>query len=310
MRTQMGWLVVAVVVALAGCGAAKETVVRPDGSRVERPSADADYRAYLDNVAAAAQRRADREAERAATASALASQCGGDAVCVTSIGMALLLGRDGAGAGGGEPMPAAPAPKVSGWDRMVGVVHAVTPLAGIWAGVDAGRQNRRASVETARITWEGMRGIVGDTASAMGAVAAGAQPSITVGGDYVSGTQHHGDYAGRDSWSVGRDYTGGDRTDVGRDQIGRDQFQGPVAGGDQIGRDRIDVRARRIFSPGDERHDSPGPYDGDCREGADCSTRPIVPEPPTDEPEPDRCAPIPTWNGTQVVLVRPNIEGC
>lgn len=101
----------------------------------------------------------------------------------------------------------------------------------------------------------------------LGRVIEGATPSVTVGGDYISGQQHIGD-------NVGRDYITGH---VG-DAIGRDRF-----GRDQIGRDQ--VIGDRNLNRG--RQDSPGPIDdhsGDCREGTDCS---VTPPPAPPDPDPD-----------------------
>ncbi len=71
---------------------------------------------------------------------------------------------------------------------------------------------------------------------------------MTVGGDYVTGTQ------------VGRDYITGNPVTVGRDQVGGSQYQGPVAGGDQ-------------------RWNSPGPVDGGCQ-GDGCQPQPTPPTTP------------------------------
>jgi hypothetical protein len=102
--------------------------------------------------------------------------------------------------------------------------------------------------------------------SFLGRVIDAAQPSIHVGGDYVTGQV--GD-------NIGRDYITGQVGDyAGRDQVGGDQTH---AGRDIITGDRNHNRGRQ---------DSPGPiiddHSGDCREGADCSA---PPPPPDTDPE-------------------------
>jgi hypothetical protein len=102
----------------------------------------------------------------------------------------------------------------------------------------------------------------------LGRVVESAQPSVTVGRDYITGSQHIGD-------AVGRDLISGHVGDaIGRDRIGRDQVH---VGRDQITGDRNHNRGRQ---------DSPGPIEsGDCRDGADCSTQPPPPPPPDPDPE-------------------------
>lgn len=126
----------------------------------------------------------------------------------------------------------------------------------------------------------------------VGAIAGRA--SVQVGGDYITGSQHTGDYAGRDiiSGHVG-DY-------AGRDIISGTQHQGDYTGRDHAGRDlvagnRTDTRTTTTTRIGIDinnengRWDSPGPFDdrrGNCREGADCSVVPPPVEPPSEPVDP------------------------
>lgn len=204
---------------------------------------------------------------RMASLARMVDACAGDARCVETVaGYAALASVAGTGGGSGSQI-AAPQREPGGVEKFAMVMGAVSPLAQAGLGFLSHRESSRAQVETTRILWGGLSDIVGSTTGRMADVAAGATPSITVGGDYVPGSQHHGDYAGRDLISGHQGDT------IGRDRIGRDQHVG-----DRSGRDL--ARGDRNFNTG--RQDSPGPFDesGDCRDGGDCSEP--APPPPDD----------------------------
>lgn len=148
----------------------------------------------------------------------------------------------------------------------LGVLGALPGLGQVWATVEAGRNG----VEMARINAEREVGLAAEWGSTTRGVAdafSNLPPSISVGRDYITGSQHIGD-------------------SVGRDQIGGDQHVGDAIGRDVIGGDRIDNRGN-IGT--ENRIDSPGPFehDGDRCIGDNCQGLPPPDPEPTPEPEPD-----------------------
>jgi hypothetical protein len=215
---------------------------------------DPNYLLYRESVQAAQA----AEVQRLASISDAAQACNGDATCVVSVaGFAALAAQ-----GGGR------APQLQQYQRQrgaaenlaLGVLGALPGLAQVYATVDAGRRN----VDIARIGAEREVGIAHAWAGVTTGVAeafAGQAPSTYVGGDLISGTQHIGDW-------------------VGRDNAGRDQRTGDDIRRDTIGGNRTDFGAGNRF-------DSPGPWrdvgNGPRCEGAGC--QPVNPPPVDPEGE-------------------------
>ena len=222
---------------------------------------DANYTAYLQAQAAADQR--DKVA-RGSVADAAAS-CNNDATCVVAVaGFAAMAMQSGSGRPSVQPYVRQP----GAFEKFgLAAIGALAPLAQAYAAIDAGRN----SVDIARIGADREVAVTqawSQTTTGVAEAFAGLAPStaITVGGDYVTGTQHIGDSIGRDA--IDGDQHVGDA--VGRDSIGGDQHLGDAIGGDDN-------------SGNSGRIDSPGPYEsGDRCTGEQCQAPP-APEPAPDE---------------------------
>lgn len=229
---------------------------------------DANYSAYLRVV----EQREAQEAQRFATLSASAAACKDDRCVETVTAMAALASVAGNRSG------AAIAPfqrqRSAAEAVTLGVLSALPGLGQVWATVEAGRN----SVEVARIGAEREIGIAQAwSGTALGIADAFSQlpPTVQVGRDYITGSQHVGD-------TVGRDQIGGDQH-VG-DEIGGSVIGGDNIGRDAIGRDRID----NAGNLGDRnRIGSPGPFDNDTDNGDRCTGDNCQGLPPPPDPEPD-----------------------
>lgn len=217
---------------------------------------DADYERYATAIEAQAQATSAMIAGLAAATSA----CNGDARCVEHVSSMAALAM--AGSGRGSTMQA-PQRKPTGAENFAMVMSGMNPLLGGMMNAYVGIEQSKSSERMAEAQYSFLGGVIRDTSAASVAISASG-PRITVGGDYVPGTQT----------VVGRDQVGGDQTHVGRDQIGRDQHIGDTVGGDQAGRDN-----NTNSHVGDnDRNTSPGPYTGSCV-GDGCQ--------PVTTPEPD-----------------------
>lgn len=161
------------------------------------------YRDYL-QAQAAADARADAQL---ATISQQATACSDD-TCRVAIAGFLALSR---GAAGGQRSVAPPAPKAAS-----GILGFTKDLAGLAVNAYLGNEGQR----TTRALYSTFGSIVGSIAD---------RPTVQVGGDYITGTQHIGD-----AIDVGADYVVGDGNATNGAQIG-DRY-----GDDYTGRDRVD----------------------------------------------------------------------
>lgn len=192
------------------------------------------YAAYLEFVG---QQQA-RANERVAGIAAAAQSCN-DARCVENVAaMAALASVSG---GGNAVLPAPPPRELSGAEKFAAVAGALSPLAGVLVNGAVQWHQADTSRDVSLAQYGALDHITSSTVGAMANVATGATPSITVGGDYVPGTQ------------IGGDAVGGSQTRVG---------------GDQIGRDRVDNNGLI----GDYNHwQSPvDNHAGDCRDSSAC----------------------------------------
>lgn len=196
---------------------------------------------------------ANFQARETAKATALGKCSESDDVTGCMLGVALVFS---------DPYQRAP----TGLEQATGMAKVVTPglvaLGSSYAGtVQAGY---RRDVDIAEATT--VERIVLGSADRMAAVAEGALPDITVGGNYGN-TQ-----------TIGGDLIGGDRveTSVGGN-LGDTQTSIVEVGRDQTGGDHIDNSGNYGT---DNRQDSPGPIDN-SDDGDDCSgesCNPITPE--------------------------------
>lgn len=194
---------------------------------------DANYNSYLQAHAAAEQREA-----LARDSIADAADCNGDATCVVAAKgfAALALAAAGQGSEISQYVRQPSAAERFG----LAFVGALAPLANAYVALDAGRNN----VDIARIGAEREIAVTqawSDTTTGV-AEAFGLLPpstSITVGRDYITGTQHVGD-------AIGGDYITGH---IG-DSVGRDQIDGDQHVGDYTGRDDNSENSGRIYSDG------------------------------------------------------------
>jgi hypothetical protein len=209
---------------------------------------DVNYAAYLQAQAAADQRD---KAARGSVADAAAS-CKDDPTCVVAVaGFAALAANGATAAAGGSVKPYVRQPGT--WERFgLAAIGALAPLAQAYTAVEAGRNNveiarigAQREVDVTRAWSETTQGV----AEAFGMLSPSSQ--ITVGGDYVTGTQHIGDT-------------------IGRDLIGGDQHVGDAVGGDQIGGDNHvgDAIGGNDNSGNSGRIESPGPFE---ENGDDCT---------------------------------------
>jgi hypothetical protein len=232
-------ILIALSVVLAGCASS-----RPDPQ----------YRAYVQLV----QEQETARQARFASIAAAADRCDGDS-CVQMVAAIAALAQAGAGQGAAPQQyrrdPSA-AERVG--LAMLGQMAPLASAAVAWRSSDNSR-------EIALGQYSFLGGVIDSVVSSPALQG----PSITVGGDYITGSQHVGDA-------------------VGRDQIGGDQHIGDSIGRDVIGGDRIDNRGN---IGRDNRLASPGPFDdsGDRCEGPLCQgvQHPPPPDPEPPEPDPD-----------------------
>lgn len=206
---------------------------------------NSEYNAYLQAVAAADQRE---QAARGSIADAAAS-CNGNETCVVAVaGFAALSLQSGGQRGAGiQPYRKQFHPA---WNILGQAIPAVIQGAVSWRQSDNSR-------DIAMSQHDFIGGMVDSIVSSPALTPR--DPSITVGGDYVTGEQHIGDA-------------------IGRDAIGGDQHVGDWHQGDAIGGDDNSGNSGRI--------NSPGPYDdnsGQCT-GTGCQGDgdhglPVDPEP-------------------------------
>jgi hypothetical protein len=214
---------------LAGCA-----TTRPDPA----------YQAYIE-----AHTRAQQQQAAQLAAIADGSACNGDPTCVTAAkGFAAMAAM----AGGGARIEQQRVQHHPAW----GVLAAVLPSV-VQGGVSVHQSRHSRDIALAQYDWLG---------SSIGALAGSqalqppAAPSINVGGDYIPGSQHVGDW------------TGGDR-------IGRDQRTGDDVRRDTIGGDRTDWgTGNRFASPGPWR-DSPNCQGDQCQGGDRFPPLPVDPDP-------------------------------
>jgi hypothetical protein len=197
---------------VAGCSSAP---AKPNG-----------YAAYLDFVGAQ-QQRADA---RVAGIAAAAQSCT-DARCVENVAaLAALASVSGGGAQG--PGVAPPPREPSGVEKFAAVAGALSPLAATIVTGAVQWHQADASRDVSIAQYGALDHIVTGAVGGMADVAQHATPSITVGGDYVPGTQ----------------------TTVGGDVIGRDRIDNSGVIGNE----------NRWLSPNDD-------HSGDCRDTGTCT---------------------------------------
>jgi hypothetical protein len=172
-------------------------VVAGCSSSLQRP--DPGYAAYLEFVG----QQSAREDARIAGIAAAAQSCT-DSRCVEHVAAMAALA---AGGGAGGALPAPPPRQPTKAETFARVVGAISPIAATL--VTGAVQWHQA--DTSRDVSIAQYGTLDHVLSGAVTGMAGAVPSITVGGDYITG----------------------DPVTVGGDQVGGDQYQGPVAGGDQ-----------------------------------------------------------------------------
>jgi hypothetical protein len=206
---------------------------------------DANYNSYLQ-----ANDTADQREAASCGSIADAADCKGDATCIVAAKgfSALCLASRSKG---NDIKPYVRQPSAA--ERFgLAAIGALAPLAQAYTAVEAGRNNveiarigAQREVDVTRAWSETTTGV----AEAFGLLPPSSQ--ITVGGDYVTGTQHIGDT-------------------IGRDLIGGDQHVGDAVGGDQIGRDNHvgDAIGGNDNSGNSGRIESPGPFE---ENGDDCT---------------------------------------
>lgn len=198
---------------------------------------DARWQAYAQITAASAEAQRQSAAEQSAQFDKLAAACPAtDDTCVVAVAGFKALAQSSAAARATTPIPAPPFERdfaAQARDLLVGI----SPLASTLAGAAVSYRQSDNAVRTS----EAQYGFLSNAVDAMATVADGAQPNISVGGNW-------GD-------TYGNDYTGGDRSETN-------------IGGDSIGRDRI---ADSTIGDGN-RADSPD-IDGSYN-GGDCTSAP------------------------------------
>ncbi len=202
---------------------------------------DPHYAAYLQAATADAQRDA---LARGSIADAAAA-CNGDDTCVVAVaGFAALAVQGSAGRGANlQPYRKQHHPA---WGILGATLPVAIQSAVAWRSSDNSR-------DIALGQYQMLGGIVGSVVNSPALTPR--DPSITVGGDYITG---------RVGDDVGRDQIGGDQhigDTVGRDQIGGDQHIGDAIGGDNNA-----GNSGRIYSPGEFGPTCTGPRcqgDGD-----------------------------------------------
>ena len=180
-----------------------------------------------------------------------ADRCGADARCVEHVASLAAIAAVASSTGAQPLSLAPPAREPSASEKFAAVAGALSPLLGTLATGAVQWHQADTSRDVSRAQYDWLGAVVHDTAGAAASVAQ-AGPRITVGGDYVSGTQ------------VGRDQIGGDLT--GRDVISGTQHTGDTVGRDQAGQSI--VTGSHIGN--DDRYTSPGPYTGPICTGDTC----------------------------------------
>ena len=222
---------------------------------------DPNYQAQLQFV----EQQAAAERQQFTSIAQTAERCTSDA-CVTQVAALAALAAAG---GRGSAPTVQPFRKQfhPAWGLLGSLVPSLANAAVSWHQSDNAR-------DTSLAQYGFLGGVIRDVAASP----ALQTPNITVGGDYVPGSQHIGD-------AVGGDYiTGhvGDAVSVGRDQIGGDQHVGDAIGRDVVGGDRIDNSGNLGT---DNRIDSPGPIStdnsGDECDGIGCQG--VVNPPPEED---------------------------
>lgn len=210
---------------------------------------DPNYAAYLEAATAADQRE---QLVRGSVGDAAAA-CNNDATCVVAVaGFAALAVQKGGASAGLQPYRKQYHPA---W----GILGAAVPA--VIQGAVAIRSSDN-SRDIALGQYDFLANVIGSVTSSPALQPR--DPSITVGGDYISGRQHIGD-------AVGGDQHIGDA--IGRDQIGGDQRIG-----DDIGGDDNSGNSGRIGSPGP--FDNSGQCTGDrCQGDGDINPPPPPPDP-------------------------------
>lgn len=183
------------------------------------------YAAYLEFVGAQQERANAQVAGIAATAQSCT-----DARCVEHVAALAALASMGAG-GGGQPTVAPPPRELSGVEKFAAVAGALSPLAATLVTGAVQWHQADASRDVSLAQYGALDHITSTAVGAVADVARGAVPSVTVGGDYVSGTQTH-------------------------------------IGGDLIGRDRVDNRG--IIGDGNRWRSPNDDHAGDCRDATTC----------------------------------------
>lgn len=205
------------------------------GCATEAKRVDANYSAYLDF-----QREQSAQRLTATDIAQIAQSCKDD-LCRVMVVQSAMPQR----AGSAQVAPYQARESMAGKIGLA-LIGQLSPLAG--AAV-SWRQSDNA-VQTTTAQYQFLGGVVSDVTAA----AASMQPSVTVGGDYVTGSPIY------DSGThVGGDLVGGDQTHTGGDFITGhvgDAVGGDQAGGDQIGRDQINGDANHNSG----RIDSDGPW--------------------------------------------------
>jgi hypothetical protein len=212
------------VLSVAACG----------GVATRNQEAHAKFVAMVDKRDAA-QRQAEAEAtaKRATDYAAIAAKCT-DSACVQSVAAfkaitdAVHDAMAGSRAGSAASIPAPPYERDAA-AKFRDIVSGATPLLGTVASAWVNVRQSDNAVRTSEAQYE----FLGSAVTGMADVARDAQPNVTVGGDYVTGTQHIGDAitgdgnATRDSQvgdNAGRDMTGRDHIDIADSTI--DSFNG------------------------------------------------------------------------------------
>lgn len=244
----MRYLIILAALALAGCAT----------TRVD-PNHQASLQAF--------DRGQQQEALQIA-ALADASHCKDDRCVENTKAMAALVAvaRGGQGAAG---VPQAPR-QLDWTEKAANLSRALTP----WGGFAVQIEGQRFARDNVRSNNAMQLGVVDRLAggwerSSTAAATAPREPTYSIGGDFITGTQHIGDTVGRDQIS-GSQHLGDWRTgdDVRRDTIGRDRTDTDYGSGNRL--------------------NSPGPYsdvgnDGPRCTGIGCQTVNPVPEPEEDD---------------------------
>ncbi len=241
MRSPAVILILLALIALAGCAS----------------TPDPNYTAYVRFVE---QQQATQQ-QRFASIAATADGCQDDACRTTIAAFAALAQASGAGAS------TAIQPYRKQFHPAWNILGASVPA--LINGAVAWRQSENSrDVSIAQYDWLG--GMMRDLSNSP----ALQSPNVTVGGHYVTGSQHIGD-----------DISGHIGDSIGRDAIGGDQHVGDAVGRDAIGGDRIDNRGN-IGT--DNRIDSPGPIStdnsGDRCDGEHCQGDDNSPPPNDGDP--------------------------